>query len=393
MSQYERGTEAPWYEGRDLTDAQREAFRQSSQRSRAAKLEALRGTVGAVHPINVPAFDPESLMPEADNHGLAGLSLFSGGGGLDLGFDRAGFGHVASYDTLTVAGETILANRPDWSVYGGEAGDVKDTDWRVYRGVADVVHGGPPCQPFSAAGRQRGAKDGRNLLPTFVKSVLAAKPQAFVAENVAALSGPKFEGYLKRSFYQPLSKGYHVATFLMRAQDFGVPQTRRRVLFVGFRRKRDLARFVPPSATHHPPGEPSENLLPTPGAREALGLPNTGYDAVAPTIRSTLTGPRHTTSILNSASAQKAWARLGIWPSGVAPDREAARAFPAQNGHFRLSVADCGLLQGFPESWKFEGATYKRLGQIGNAVAPPVGYVVALAIAQAIHGRAWTPNV
>jgi DNA (cytosine-5)-methyltransferase 1 len=392
VSHYELGTDAPWYQGRELTEQQRAAFRARSQRSHRAKLRALAGGAVPIHPVNIPAFEPETLMPAVAAHGLAGLSLFSGGGGLDLGFDRAGFGHVASYDTLEAAGETLSANRPGWQVHAGDKGDVRAIDWQALRGAADIIHGGPPCQPFSSAGRQKGARDGRNLLPEFVQSVLAVRPQAFVAENVAALSGPKFESYLKRAFYRPLSKSYHVKTFLMSAHEYGVPQIRRRVVFVGFRRKRDFQRFREPVPTHSPPREPIEGRSVTMGARMALGLPPTEYDALAPTIRSTLTGPRHTTSILSSASAQRAWSKLEIWPNGVAADRRAASGFPAKNGHFRLSVPDVALLQGFPEDWHFHGATYMALGQIGNSVAPPVAYAVALAVARALHGRNWSPQ-
>jgi DNA (cytosine-5)-methyltransferase 1 len=390
MSDYELGTEAPWYQGRKISEHQRASFRAMARRSRAAKLKALAGeAVGSLHPINQPSFDPSDLMPEVAPHGLTALSLFSGGGGLDVGFDSAGFGHVASFDTLEAAGRTLVRNRPGWDVHSGAEGDVRTVNWRQYRG-ADVLHGGPPCQPFSTAGRQRGHEDERNLLPEFVRCVLAVRPQAFIAENVAALAGPKFASYLGSSFYEPLAKTYHVTSFLASAHEFGVPQVRRRVLFVGFRRKRDLARFKRPRATHHAPGETVEGLEAAIGTRAALGLPDTGYDALAPTLRSTLTGPRHTTSILSSASAQRAWAKLGIWPNGVAPSREAARAFPAANGDFRLSVPDCALLQGFPESWSFDGATYMALGQIGNSVAPPLGYAAALAVAAALHGRGWT---
>jgi len=392
MSQYELGTDAPWYQGRQLTDQQRETFRARSQQSHRAKVKALAGDAMPIHPVNIPILDPRTLMPQLAPHGLTALSLFSGGGGLDLGFDRAGYHHVASFDTLPAAGETLTCNRPDWTVHAGETGDVRAVGWRDYRGAVDILHGGPPCQPFSTAGRQRGARDGRNLLPEFVKSVLATRPRAFIAENVAALSGPKFEGYLKRAFYRPLSKSYYIDTFLMSAQDYGVPQIRRRVVFVGFRRQRDFQRFQRPVPTHCAPGAEADDAPMTLGARAALGLPSTGYDALAPTIRSTLTGPRHTTSVLSSASAQRSWAKLEIWPNGVAADRAAASIFPAKNGHFRMSVADCALLQGFPEDWNFHGATYMALGQLGNSVAPPVGYAAATAAAKALHGRSWSPS-
>jgi DNA (cytosine-5)-methyltransferase 1 len=393
MSQYQLGTEAPWYQGREISDEQRAAFRATSVRSREAKLRALQGEgVPPLHPVNTPALDPSDLMPEVAPHGLGALSLFSGGGGLDLGFDIAGFDHVASFDTLDAAGRTLTLNRPDWEVNSGADGDVRGVDWRNYRG-ADVLHGGPPCQPFSTAGRQRGHEDERNLLPEFVRCVLAVRPQAFVAENVAALGGPKFAPYLKSALYEPLEGRYHLTSFIAHAHEFGVPQIRRRVLFVGFRRKRDLARFKPPDPTHHGFGDAAAEGDEVLGARAALGLPESDFDAPAPTLRSTLTGPRHTTSILSSASAQRSWARLGIWPNGVAADRKAASAFPSPNGDFRLSVPDCAILQGFPESWTFDGPTYMALGQVGNSVAPPLGYAVALAVAQALHGRTWSPDL
>jgi DNA (cytosine-5)-methyltransferase 1 len=398
IQDYQGGTSAPWYEGWEITEERREVFRQTSRRSREAKLKAAASEgVEPIHPINVPALDPADLMPSVAPHGLASLSLFSGGGGLDLGFDRAGFGHVASYDTLEAAGTTLSNNRPEWAVYAGSNGDVRSIDWSSRRGEAAVLHGGPPCQPFSLAGRQRGADDERNLFPAFVEAVLKVRPSAFVAENVPALASPKFADYLRQAFYEPLARAYHVETFRLSVHDFGVPQVRQRVFFVGFRNKRALARFVQPTPTHRAdhlgvkPASKAESAERTPGARQALGLSDLGFDALAPTLRSTLTGPRHTTSILSSVSAQKRWAKLCIWPNGVGATREAARGFPTPNGHFRLSVPDCALLQGFPASWEFEGAVYMALGQIGNSVAPPVSYRLALAVAAALHGRSWTP--
>jgi len=76
---------------------------------------------------------------------------------------------------------------------------------------------------------------------------------------------------------------------------------------------------------------------------------------------------------------------LQIWPNGVQSTRQKASAFPAKDDHFRLSVQDCGLLQGFPEEWRFAGAVYEVLGQIGNSVAPPVAYAVAKAVADALR--------
>lgn len=369
----------PW----QLTAAEREVFRLRSQDSRQRKAEALAGNVTPLHPINVPAFDPNTLMPQRDGNGLATLSLFSGGGGLDLGFDRAGFEHNGSWELMTDAAATLRANRPTWHVHGGVDGDVRGVDWRQYRGSVAVLHGGPPCQPFSNAGKQRGASDPRDMWPEFVRAVKAVRPDVFVAENVAALASGTFSDYVEENILGPLGKTYRIHRLLLQAYEYGVPQTRKRVVFVGLRTAALERGWVAPSPRFRRAADVKSCLPLVIGARAALGLPDVGLDDVAPTIRSGLSGPRHTTSIVNSVSAQRKFDALRLWPNGVAPTREAAAVFHAKNGNFRLSVPDVALLQGFPEDWRFEGATYMQLGQIGNSVAPPVGYAVASSIADA----------
>lgn len=368
----------------DLTAAQREVFRLRSRASRLAREEALAGRgEEPLHAINSPKLDPEALMPSLPDNGLTTLSLFSGGGGLDLGFDRAGFRHEGSWELLTDAAETLRNARPTWTVHGGELGDVRGVDWRAYRGNVAVLHGGPPCQPFSNAGKQRGSADPRDMWPEFVRSVLESRPEVFVAENVAALAGSNFSDYVNETILKPLEKHYRVHRLILQAYEFGVPQVRRRVVFVGFRTRALERNWIAPVPRFRRPTAPLSELPAALGAREALGLPSIGFDDVSPTIRSGLSGPRHTTSILSSVSAQRRFEALEIWPNGVAASRSAARAFVAKHGHFRLSVADVALLQGFPESWVFSGAVYMQLGQIGNSVAPPVGYAVAASISRA----------
>ena len=371
----------PWL----LTAGEREVFRQRSRESRLKRQAALEGRGEApLHEVNVPCFDPLPLMPQRDANDLPSLSMFSGGGGLDLGFDRAGFSHLGSWEIMPDAAETLKTAHPEWQVHGGEAGDVRGVNWRQYRGNVAVIHGGPPCQPFSNAGKQRGAADPRDMWPQFVRAVLEARPEVFVAENVAALASATFSDYVDETILAPLSKHYQIHRVLLQAYEFGVPQVRKRVVFFGFRTKTLERRWSAPVPLFRRTGEPDNGLPETMGARAALGLPDIGYDDVSPTIRSALSGPRHTTSILSSVSAQRKFEALGIWPNGVAATREAAQAFVAKNGHFRLSVPDVALLQGFPESWKFSGAVYMQLGQIGNSVAPPVGYAVASSVADAL---------
>jgi DNA (cytosine-5)-methyltransferase 1 len=323
-------------------------------------------------------------MPQLSLNGNTTLSLFSGGGGLDLGFDRAGFAHEGAWEILPFAADTLRAARPDWHVYGGPDGDVRSVDWRPYRGNIAVLHGGPPCQPFSNAGKQRGGSDPRDMWPEFVRAVKAVRPEVFVAENVAALASATFSDYVEQNILEPLGRHYTIHRVQLQAFEFGVPQMRKRVIFFGFRTKSLSKRWQAPRAQYRRHSDINSDLPASIGAREALGLPDIGFDDIAPTIRSGLSGPRHTTSILSSVSAQKKFEALQIWPNGVASSREAANAYATRNGHFRLAVDDVSLLQGFPSDWKFAGATYQQLGQIGNSVVPPVGYAVAASIGEAL---------
>lgn len=376
----------PLHEPQLLTAARREEFRQMAKASRLAKQAALKGTGAAsIHPIYMPRLNPYDLMPFIKPLGLTSLSLFSGGGGLDLGFERAGFTHSASYEWMEEAGRTLEQNRPDWEIHKGAAGDVQGVDWKRFRGEIDVLHGGPPCQPFSMAGKQRGALDPRDMWPEFVRAVKTIRPRAFVGENVAALSMMRFADYVDQVILSPLSREYHIHQVTLHAHEFGVPQLRKRIFFLGFRRKSDSANWTRPAPTHYRPGtKPVEGLVATMGIRKALGLPDIGIDDLSPTIRSGLSGPRHTTSIVNSVAAAKRFRALQIWGSGVAPTREAAQAFVAKHDDYRLSVPEVGLLQAFPEDWKFTGATYMQLGQIGNAVPPALGYAVATSVGSAL---------
>lgn len=107
------GARPPWSVGWQITDEEREAFRQMSKRSSSAKARAMNGDgPEPVHDINVPRFDPDDLVPQQPANDLRSLSVFSGCGGLDLGFDRAGFTHVASFDHYAPAAESLLASRP-----------------------------------------------------------------------------------------------------------------------------------------------------------------------------------------------------------------------------------------------------------------------------------------
>ena len=246
--------------------------------------------------------------------------------------------------------------------------------------------------PYDLNNINKPALQPKKLMPQRPKNGLRAlslfsgggMPEAFVAENVPGLLDPKFRKYVDEIILSPLTPDYHIIKFKAVASDFGVPQVRTRVIFVGFRSPKAANSFQIPEPTHLPQDSLFSSGRFTLGAREALGLKDIGFDCFSPTLRSGFTGPRKSTSILNSKASQQVWEKLHIWPNGVQKSRADAVMFPPENGHFRLSVQDCAILQGFPEDWIFQGATYQILGQIGNSVCPPVAYAIARSVSKAL---------
>lgn len=211
------------------------------------------------------------------------VELFSGAGGLALGLHQAGFEHEALYEWNASAVETLKYNQaigyPAFERCHISRADVRDIDFRRHEGV-DLVAGGPPCQPFSMGGKARGMKDDRDMFPEAIRAVSEIRPRAFIFENVKGLLRPSFSNYVEfirlqmefPSFPVSANDSWHLglarlqkhkksistdATDLQykvhvhqaNAADYGVPQQRHRVFFIGFRI--DAARdWVFPEPTH-----------------------------------------------------------------------------------------------------------------------------------------------
>lgn len=207
------------------------------------------------------------------------LDLFSGAGGMALGFRAAGAHCLGGVDANAAAGRTFASMfAPDEPVvFGGAEGDVNDlTPVRLLgslRGSPDVVVGGPPCQGFSRIGRAKHASlldsqsrvllggqgdPGRNLLYRYLLAVVAeARPMAFVMENVPGMKSILGVDHATRIAREAATLGYNVRYFLLNAAFYGVPQNRWRLFFVGLRRDLgSLAIPAPPPRRHLTDGEP-----------------------------------------------------------------------------------------------------------------------------------------
>lgn len=214
------------------------------------------------------------------------VDLFSGAGGLSLGFDWAGAELLAAVDIDKSSNTTFRQNNPrSDSVIDADLADtaehqvvIKEILRRAGSEGVDVVAGGPPCQGFSTAGNCR-LDDPRNrLVHTFVAAVEALQPRVVIMENVAALLWKRRQPILqevRKSFH---NLGYNTSVILAHAEGYGVPQLRRRVLLLGTRTQPiswplPWRQVVPPSYLQYQPGaESAQSDMPRPyTVRDAIG--------------------------------------------------------------------------------------------------------------------------
>lgn len=171
---------------------------------------------------------------------LSGLSLFSGAGGMDIGFTRAGVEVVSASDIDRDACLTYEANHSEGII---KCGDINQNlpDIRQFEGV-DLVFGGPPCQGFSVAGKMNPDDPRSKLLWVFMKAVELTKPRAFICENVKALAVLDKWAEIRQKLFRFASQlGYTYKLIILNSSDFGVPQSRERMFLIGFRDIEDIS--------------------------------------------------------------------------------------------------------------------------------------------------------
>lgn len=323
------------------------------------------------------------------------VELFAGGGGMALGFERAGYDHVAlaEFDTHAVA--TLRKNRPEWTV---AKGDIRSIDFGIYRQLdIDVLTGGPPCQPYSIEGKGLGKEDLRDMLPDCVRIVSEIRPKSFVFENVTGLLHSKHADHvadLLRGFRQA---GYATDIHRIQAADFGIAQTRSRVLIIGVRKDLATSFRMPPRFPERRAnlGDVLVDLMGANGwtgarewARARREQPVTdkngivvAYGAHGSTVV-TSRGKRRR----NEAAAQIA---SGYDSTGLPPaaPTEAEASIPGFLPSLTLRMR--AKLQDFDEEWEFCGGIQAAAKQIGNAVPPRMAHAIALALYATVNGITW----
>lgn len=279
-------------------------------------------------------------------------------------------------------------------------GEEEEAPKWLQSGQLDLLAGGVPCPPFSAAGKQLGRDDERDLFPRMLDLVEELQPRAVMIENVRGLVEPehKFRYYRNHIKNRLRKAGYVVCGWrLLHAQDFGVPQLRPRAILVAIHKDHyrgfDWPTPQPKVRTVLEALGPSmERRLGKDSPRHKRWLDHVEYATVAPTLVGG--SKKHGGADLGPTRAKKAWAALGVDAMGVANDEDKIddpeRDLGTLDKGPKLTVDQAAIIQGFPEdadgslAWEFHGGKTARYRQVGNAFPPPVAYAVGRCIREAL---------
>lgn len=291
------------------------------------------------------------------SNGLTVVSTFSGCGGSCLGFEMAGYRVAMATEFVDVAAEAYTLNHPGVPVDRRDVREITARDVLDLTGLdvgeLDVFEGSPPCSAFSTAGirekgwgRVKNYSDGKaqrvdDLFFEWARLVEGLQPKAIVAENVPGLIRGAAKGYFKQIVAELRRIGYRVGARVLDASLLGVPQARKRLIFVGFRDDLDLGPVFP---TPRPYQFTMADALPLDG------------DRVAPTP----VDPDE-------------------WPT-VLPVVEAAP------GRREFTIPEVRRICGFPDDFQLTGSYRQRWERMGRAVPPPMMQAVAAEVAAALQG-------
>lgn len=307
-------------------------------------------------------------------------SLFSGCGGMDLGFKQAGFDIVWANDIDEKACHTYSRNIGNHIV----AGDITKIDYNQIPDV-DIILGGFPCQDFSVIWKRGGINTERgNLYKNFVDIIELKNPLMFIAENVKGLISVNKGQAIKQiiaDFGSTGKFGYSTKTFVINFADYGTPQLRQRVLIFGIRK--DIDHFFDiPSPTHD-----SSNYI---SSREALeGVENVKYNNEHQNIKSStidklkLISPGGNFTDIPKESPHYVKGMISHVYRRLHPDKPSTTIIASGGGgtwgyHYKeprpLTNRERARLFGYPDDFIFEGTITEVRRQIGNSV-PPIGII------------------
>jgi len=334
----------------------------------------------------------DSLTIPRKKNGLGYVSVFCGGGGLDLGFTAAGYKPLFSSDIVPAYCQTIHDN------LGGHISEAHDictlsgqTVLSRVGTAVDVVIGGPPCQSFSILGERKSTSDPRGkLVYEYARFIREIGPQAFLFENVPGIltvnGGKDWKELL--AFFES-ETNYHVQWTKLNAVWFGAPQYRQRVIAIGFRNAEHAKKFSWPKRLYSESWEqPELGRLPPRQAGLAFedvnDLPNHILREHCERVRL-----RYSQVEAGGRDRKDHTDRVHLErPSGtvlVGSGAGGGRPFIHPVEHRHITVREAARLQSFPDWWVFSGGPTASYRQVGNAVPPLMARAIARQIEVALR--------
>lgn len=332
------------------------------------------------------------------------LSLFSGCGGLDLGFERAGFSIPVANEYDPTIYDTFKKNHPNTHLIEGDIRQVTKEDILPFiTGEVDGIIGGPPCQSWSEAGALKGIEDARGqLFYDYIRILREFKPKFFLAENVRGMLSNRHSEAVKNIIRLFDESGYDVTLTLVNAKDYGVAEERKRVFYIGFRKDLGIRFKFPKGST----ADDNKKLT----LRDVIW--DLQWDAVPAAPKN-----KHNPEAINnneyfigayspifmSRNRVKGWDEQAFTvqasgrqcqlhpqaPKMLRVGTNDCRFVPgSEHLYRRMSIREIARVQGFPDDFEFlYQETNNAYKMIGNAVPVNLAYEVAVAIRHFLEGN------
>lgn len=349
-----------------------------------------------------PALQALKLQPTMNTtpiRNYTSIELFAGAGGLALGLEQAGFTHSLLSEIDKDACATLRLNRPDWRV---EEGDVKDVDFRPFKGKVDVVTGGFPCQSFSYAGKRLGLEDTRGtLFYEFARCVQEVQPLICVGENVRGLLRHD-NGETIQAMIDILDDlGYEVIPpKLLHAINYRVPQKRERVFIIGIRKNTNITFDWPTPGNRVytlkdalQKGDLYDSDVPPSGGQKYPAskekvlklVPPGGYwrDLPVELQKEYMQGSYYLGGGKTGMARRISWDEPSLTLTCSPAQKQTERCHPDETRPF--TVREYARIQTFPDDWQLTGSLSSQYKQIGNAVPVNLAQAVGTSIVAALN--------
>lgn len=325
------------------------------------------------------------------------ISLFSGCGGLDLGFEKAGFDIPIANEFDKTIWPTFEANHPKTKLIKGDIRNLTDED---FPDTVDGIIGGPPCQSWSEAGSLKGIDDDRGqLFFDYIRILKEKKPKFFLAENVSGMLANRHSDAVKNILKMFEKCGYDVSMTLVNAKDYGVAQERKRVFYIGFRKDLKIDFQFPEGSTKDDSKKITLKDIIWDLQKTAVPAAEKNYkNEKAVNNNEYYTGAY--SSIFMSRNRVKAWDEQAYTvqasgrqcqlhpqaPKMIKVAKNDCRFVKGKEKLYRrMTVREVARVQGFPDDFKF---IYEKVDtgykMIGNAVPVNLAYEIAKAIKKAL---------